>query len=254
VALLPIFAGQAAAGDQDFHFTGTFGLDYSNGGYGTPRNTDVLLGLSTLSMETGNLKFALSVPYMRISGRGLVVFDAAGNPILINRRTTLPPDVRSGFGDLNLSATYSIPPAVLDDFEVKLTARVKLPTASARRRLSTGSADFGVSVDVTRPFGIWGPFVTIGYLIPGGRANYSLYNTVSLSAGTSLELSDNLVAIVSYDRDSATSPLVDASQEMFGSLSWILSDSVTLTGYGTAGLSSGSPNVGGGLLVSYGFD
>jgi hypothetical protein len=200
------------------------------------------------------LKFAVSMPYMRISGRGLVVFDAAGNPIVINRRTLLPPDVRTGFGDLNLSTTYSIPPALLDDFEVKLTGRIKLPTASVRRRLGTGAADFGMSVDVSRPFGIWGPFVTVGYLIPGGRATYSLYNTVSISAGTSVELNDHLVSVVSYDFDSATSPLVGTSQEMFGSLSWILSDSITLTGYGTAGLSPGSPNVGGGLLVSYGFD
>ena len=53
-------------------------------------NTNVLLGLTTLSLSNDNFKFSASVPYMRISGRGLVVFDASGNPIVINRRTNVP--------------------------------------------------------------------------------------------------------------------------------------------------------------------
>jgi hypothetical protein len=229
-------------------------MGYSNGGYGTNRNTDVLLSTTTLSLETDDLKFDVSMPYMRISGRGLLVFDAAGNPEVINRRTTIVPDVRTGWGDINFSGTYSIPPAILDDFEVKLTARIKAPTASERRRLSTGKADFGVSIDIAREFGIWGPFVTVGYLVPGKPATFSLNNTVSISAGTSITLSDNLVSILSYDYDSESSPLVGSSKEVFGSLSWLVSKSITLTGYGSAGLSSGSPDVGGGLLVSYGFN
>ena len=191
---------------------------------------------------------------MRISGRGLVVFDAAGNPIVISRRTSIAPDVRTGFGDLNLSSTYAIPPALLDDFDVKLTARIKLPTASARRRLSTGKTDFGMSMDVSREFGIWGPFVTVGYLIPGQSPTYKAKKyRLGIGRNQHCALDRNLIAIVSYDHDSASAPQVDASQEMFGSLSWIIDDSITLTGYTTAGLSSGSPNVGGGLILSYGF-
>ena len=244
----------ARANDEDIQLTGTVGVDYSNGGYGTTRNTNVLLDLSSLSAQIDNLKLSASVPYMRISGRGLVVFDAAGNPIVINRRTSITPDVRSGFGDLNLSATYTIPPAILSDFQVELTGRAKVPTASARRRLSTGEADFAMSVDVSRRYGIWSPFVTVGYLIPGQPSGYSLYNTVSISAGTAIELDKSLVAIVSYDQDSASARQVGASRELFGSLSWILNNRITLTGYGTAGLSSGSPNVGTGLIVSYGLN
>lgn len=244
----------ASAQERGMKLTATFGTDYSNGSYGTDRNTDVFLALSTLSLETGNLKFSATVPYMRISGRGLVVFDAAGNPTVINRRTNITPDVRTGFGDINLAATYSVPPSVLDDFEVRLTGRVKLPTAPTRRRLSTGEADFGLSIDVAKEFGNWGPFVTVGYLVPGQPQGYSLYNTISLSAGTSFVLNERLVAILSYDFDSESSPLLRPSQEAFGSLSWMLNDRITLTGYGTAGLSSGSPGIGAGLLVSYGIN
>ena len=252
--LFPIGVSAAMAQDDGIRFSTTFGLDYSNGSYGTQRNTDVEMALTTFSLEAENLKFSATMPYMRISGRGLVVFDAAGNPTVINRRTSAPPDVRTGYGDLNLSATYSLPPAILDDFAVKITGRVKVPTASERRRISTGAADFGMSMDVSKQFGIWGPFVTIGYLLPGQPVGYALKNTVSLSTGSSVELSDHLVAILSYDYDSASSPLVESSQEMFGSLSWVLNDRITLTGYGTRGLSAGSPDIGGGLLMSYGFN
>jgi hypothetical protein len=259
LGLLACGAGPASAEDTNFslsdvRFTGTFGTEYSNGSYGTNHNTNVEMGLPVLSMEAGDFKLTASMPYMRISGRGLVIFDAAGNPLVVNRRTTLAPDVRTGFGDLNLSATYSVPSSYLDGFEVKLTGSTKISTASTRRRLSTGETDFGVSADISRQFGKWSPFVTVGYLWAGQSPIYSLYNTTSVSAGSSYELSDNLVAVASYDYDSSGNRFITSSKELFGSLSWIRDNGITLTGYGTTGLSSGSPRLGAGLLISYGFN
>src|ERR1700761_3050565 len=260
LALLLCMSATNALADDDgippegWQLGGTLGMTNTNGDYGTPQNTNVLLGLSTLSLANGNFKFTASIPYMRISGRGLVVFDASGNPIVINRRASVVPDVRTGWGDLNLAASYTIPPTVLSGFEVRVSGVVKAPTASARRKLSTGEADYGISVDVSRQFGAWTPFVTVGYLDQGEPSGFTIYNTTSVSAGTSLELNDDLVAVASYDYDSADTPLVAAGQELFGSLSWVRSDRFTLTGYGTIGLASGSPDVGVGFLLSYGFN
>ncbi len=245
------FAGDTDAFPSDWQLTGTLGTTDTNGSYGTPLNTNVLLTLGTLSLSDGNFKFTASIPYMRISGRGLVVFDASGNPIVINRRTNVPPDVRTGWGDVNLSASYMIPPAILDDFQITLTGIAKVPTGPTHRRLSTGEADFGVNLDVARQFGVWGPFVTVGYLNRGQPAGFTLYSTTSVSAGTSLEITKNWVAVASYDYDSSDTPLVPAGHELLGSLSWIRDDRVTLTGYGTAGLSAGSPDFGVGFLISY---
>ena len=236
---------------EDVRFVGTMGLSYSSGSYGTNRNTNVELAMPALSIETGDFKFTASLPYMRISGRGLVVFDSVGNPIVINRNTAAPPDVRIGWGDLNLSASYTVPAAILAGFEVKVSGLTKLPTGPARRRLNTGETDFGGSIDVSRRFGIWSPFITVGYLVPGKPSVFTLYDTASVSAGTTLELSDNLVAMASYDWDSASTPLVPASHQLFGSLSWVRDDKVTLSGYTTVGLSDGSPQIGVGVLVSY---
>jgi len=249
--------GQDASGNfTDFEFTGTFGMEYSNGSYGTTHNTNVEMGLPVLSVETGDFKLTASMPYMRISGRGLVVFDASGNPIVVNRRTSTPADVKTGFGDLNLSGTYTVPSSFLGDFELKLTATTKIPTASTRRRLSTGESDYGVSADLSRQFGAWGPFLTVGYLWAGQPTSTTLqlYTTTSASVGTSYTISDKLVAVASYDYDSSGNRLVSSSKGLFGSLSWIRDNGMTVTGYATVGLSSGSPGVGTGLLVSYGLN
>jgi hypothetical protein len=258
LALLACGATSARAQDDsllpDWKLTGNLGFTDTNGFYGTQQNTNVQLGLATLSLSDSNFKFSASIPYMRISGRGLVVFDASGNPILINRRTSAPTDVRTGWGDLDLGASYIIPPTVLDGFEVTLNGMVKAPTASARHRLSTGETDFAASIDVSRQYGIFTPFVTVGYLDQGRPEGFTLYNTTSVSAGSSVVIADNLVALVSYDYDSANAPIVAAGQELSGSLSWVFTDKLTLTGYGTVGLSSGSPATGVGFLLSYEFN
>lgn len=252
LALLLGGARAASAQTDDWKLTGNFGFGYSSGDYGTTRTTDIAMGLATLGLEAGNFQFSVSVPYMRIDGRGLVLFDAVGNPIVINRNAAIPPDVRTGWGDVYLTAGYVIPAAVLDGFEVSVTGRFKIPTAPERRRLGTGKADYGMSVDISREFGDWKPFLTIGYLDPGEPIGYTLNNVASVSLGTSIELEEDLVAIASYDFASESSPRVDTSQDLFGSLSWIATDKLTLTGYVTTGLTSGSPNIGSGLLVSYG--
>jgi hypothetical protein len=259
-AALALHATDAAAQNaqtpslDDWHLTGTGGVLYSDGNYGTSINTDVLLGLSSLSLSDDDFKFTASIPYMRISGRGLVVFDASGNPIVINRRTNLPPSERTGWGDLTLSASYTVPSMILGGYEARLTGIAKVPTSPARQRLGTGEADFGMSLDVSRHFGAWTPFVTAGYMYRGEPLGFTIYDTTSVSAGTSLELRSDLVATASYDFDSADSPLVPAGHSLSASLSWIHDSHLTLTGYTTVGLSAGSPDVGAGLLLSYGLN
>ena len=40
-----------------------------------------------------------------------------------------------------------------------------------------------MSVDVSRQFGIWTPFVTVGYLNRGQPAGFTFYDTSSVSVG-----------------------------------------------------------------------
>ena len=240
----------------DWQLTGTFGVDlFQRRLWHRPQHQCAAGPVHPQPGKLDNFKFTASMPYMRISGRGLVVFDASGNPIVINRRTTLPPDVRTGLGDLNLSASYTIPPAVLDDFEVQDHRHHQAAHRARRaRRLSTGEADFGVSVDVSRQLRRLEAFRDRGLSDPRpARRLYALRHHLGLGRHQ-LCAQRQSGGRGSYDYDSADAPLVTARHELFGSLSWMRDDSITLTGYGTVGLSAGSPDIGVGLLVSYGLN
>jgi hypothetical protein len=93
--------------------------------------------------------------------------------------------------------------------------------------------------------------VSFGYRIPGTPTAYSLVSAPSFSVGTSWQLSDHWLAIMSYDFDGTISSTLADSQQIFGSLSWVATDTLTFTTYGEYGLSSGAPKGGGGLLASW---
>jgi hypothetical protein len=171
--------------------------------------------------------------------------------VIVNPKAGVGSTDRSGWGDLNLSATYTVPSEYLDDFDVAIAGRTKIATANSAKGLSTGATDFAVSLDVSRQFGAWSPFVSFGYRVPGNPSFYAFNDAPSFSVGTSVQLDDNLIAIASYDFDGSISSTLADAQQLFGSVSWLFNDRWTFTVYAEAGLSSGAPGVGTGLLVSW---
>ena len=84
------------------------GLDYSSGHYGSVRATDILVALSDVTVKTGDFQFTAALPYVTITGPAFLVVGAGGVPVVVNPGRTADKE-RKGFGDLNLSATYSVP-------------------------------------------------------------------------------------------------------------------------------------------------
>ena len=226
------------------------GLDYSSGKYGSVRATDILVALTDVTLKTGDFQFTAALPYITITGPAFLVVGAGGVPIVVNPGRTADKE-RKGLGDLNFSTTYSVPSELTDEFQVDLTGRIKLATGEQSQGLSSGETDFGFSVDVSRQFGDWAPFVSFGYRIPGRPTAYSLVSAPSFSVGTSLQLGDHFLAIMSYDFDGTISSTLADSQQLFGSISWVATDDLTFTTYGEYGMSSGAPRGGGGLLASW---
>jgi len=226
------------------------GLDYSSGKYGSLRATDITVALSDVTLKTGDFQFTAALPYITITGPAFLVVGAGGVPIVVNPGRTADKE-RRGWGDLNVSGTYSVPSTLTDDFQVDLTGRIKLATGDQNQGLSSGETDFGFAVDVSRQIGIWAPFVSFGYRVPGTPTAYSLVSAPSFSVGTSLQLGDHFLAIMSYDFDGTISSTLADSQQLFGSISWVATDSLTFTTYGEYGVSSGAPRGGGGLLASW---
>ena len=58
---------------------------------------------------------------------------------------------RSGIGDVNLAATYSLP--VSDTTYFDITGKVKLPTADEAKFLGTGTTDFTAQGELSQVFG-----------------------------------------------------------------------------------------------------
>jgi hypothetical protein len=236
--------------DKSLGLSLTTGADFSSGRYGAPADTEILVVPLSLRARKGPIRLSATLPYLRLDGPANIVGGGEGGPIVIDPNAPTPSRVREGLGDLGLGVDFAIPPAGLAGFQVDLGVRLKLPTSSRSRGLSTGKTDIGVIVDISRPMGKVSPFLTLGYRMPGDPEGFDLRNTATVSAGASVTLG-RLVAIGAYDYAGATSRLSFESHSLFGALAAPVARQITLTGYGSVGLSRGAPDYGVGLLMTF---
>lgn len=225
-------------------FTVTTGVDHSSGKYGLDQNTNITVVPIVGRLTTGDFEFVASMPYIWLNSPGGVVIGPDGHPI---------PGVPTsggkvnGFGDVTLGAKYDVPNA--GDFDINVGGGVKLPTANKNKGLSTGKADFNVGGEVGYTFGNVSPFIDVGYRWFGDPDGVDLRNGPTASVGTSVSFGKS-VLIASYDYARAASATAKDSHELFAGLAVPAGERLTVTGYGTKGLSQGSPDYGVGLLLS----
>ena len=125
----------------------------------------------------------------------------------------------------------------------------KLPTASRSKGLGTGAVDVTFGAEVSKTFGAVTPFANIGYRLPGDPKNFDLHNAWTASGGASILVGKSSL-IASYDYRQSSSDLAKDSHELFGAFSTPLSKKLSLTAYGSAGLSDGAPDFGVGGMVT----
>ena len=249
----PSFAQQqdgALRRDRSVGLSLTSGADFSTGRYGAPAATDILVVPLNLRVKKGPIRVSATLPWLRLDGPANIVGGGEGGPIVIDPNAPAARRVRQGLGDVSLGLDFGIPPEGLAGFQVDLGLRLKLPTSSKSRGLSTGKTDLGLVADISRPIGKVSPFLTLGYRMPGDPEGFELRNTVTASAGTSIALG-RLVAIGAYDYAGASSALSFELHSLFGALAAPVGKKITLTGYGSVGLSRGAPDYGVGLLVTF---
>lgn len=234
------------AQENAFGLTFTTGVDYSSGDYGLEEKTRILVVPFALRGTTGPWAFTASVPYLRISGPGGVVLGPDGRPLPGVPTTE---GSRSGIGDLSLGANYTVPSRSTGGIALTFGGRVKLPTSSTEDQLSTGETDYNVSLDATYEVGNVQPFVTLGYRFLGDPDGFDLRDGPTASVGSNF-IFGNSVLITSYDYARSSTPAVEDSHELFAGLAVPASRMFTVTGYGIAGLSEGSPDYGVGLLLT----
>ena len=238
------------AGDHGSTFMLSTGIDFSTGHYGDTQSTEIIVVPVSLRVRAADwLSLGLSNAWIRIDGPGVVLGpDNEPLPGFPTARQT-----RQGLGDLGASATASLPLGDDTPWSIDLTGRVKLPTASKRRGLTTGKTDVSFSADVSYLAGKWLPFVEVGIRIPGDPAGIDLRNSPSVSLGFARVLGTRGkggAVIASYDWQRAFSPLADDSHSLFAAYSYPVAKRFDLTGYGSVGLSRGAAGIEAGILIS----
>lgn len=243
----PAWAEDAAAPTPPpTQFSLMTGVDYSSGDYGTGIDTNILVIPVTARLTSGNFRVSATLPWLRIDGAN-VIGGGEGGPIVIDPNA--PRTVRKGIGDLSVGATYAVPEESLG-FGLEFGGRVKLPTGSKAKGLSTGKVDVSASVEISKTMGSITPYAEVGYKWAGDPSYINLNNTWFGSVGASAALGKSIL-LVEYDYREASSPLSKDSQEIFAAFSTPASKRLDLTVYGSAGLSDGAPDYGVGAMVTF---
>lgn len=221
----------------------SLGADYSKGDYGDPVDTEMLAVPVGVKYQGENIWLRASVPYVRIKGpEGTIPGDggvSGGGSTVI--------DTRSGIGDVNLAAGYTLPIGDKTWFDV--IGKVKLPTASKEKFLGTGTTDFTAEGELTHSFGAVSAALRGGRRFNGSNELYPLQDVWQAGGGIYAKAGEQLTLGLDYDWREGALPTSPDRSEATASATVKLSPSLLLQGYGYTGLADGSPDLGGGLQI-----
>ena len=153
----------------------------------------------------------------------------------------------SGLGDVVLAATYNFYDNKTSGVALDVTGRIKLPTASEKRGLGSGKADFAVQLDANRDVQRAAFFGTVGYKWLGDPDGLNLKNVVYGSLGASYKVTDAGTLGAAYDFATAAVDGAKRPSEMSVFFTQKFSRTAKLNFYLLRGLSDASPDWGGGI-------
>ena len=245
------------------------GTNYSVGNYGTSTATDIWSTPFAASYQAKRWTFAVTVPYVRVSGSGNVIpgtgpvdkRDLLGGGLggLLGDGSAANADVSrtrtsaAGLGDVVASAGYGL--LANDDHSagLALTGKIKFATADARKGLGTGRNDYGLSLDGYKTWGQWTPFGGIGWTDYGSSRSIRLRSGANANAGLDYRLQSRDNVGVSYNFRQRIVAGGAAQGEITTYWSHRFSDRFRLQGEALAGMTRGSPDWGVGTSVDYAF-
>ena len=235
----------AIADDQ---FSLGTGFDYSSGKYGNAASTDILYIPVTGKYESGNLTFKLTVPYISITGPGGVIRGMGRIRGTVATTTTATTKTNSGLGDITTSAGYNVYSG--NSLALDLVGNIKFGTADANKGLGTGKNDYSAQVDGYYKLDMTTLFATAGYKKYGAPAGVTLNNVPYGTIGFSQKLSDK--TSVGAMLDMAKSPITNgaAQREATVFVSQKMSSTIKVQANLLKGFANGSPDFGGGAMVT----
>lgn len=227
----------------------SLGTSLATGDFGSSSDTSIWSTAMGARATLGNVRLSASIPYMRLRSNATIFTGIDSTPIVVatgeGRNRT-----NEGFGDITLGASYTLQHDP-GDIEIEVASRVKLPSASGGSGLSSGKTDYSLGLQATKAINNIAPFASLTYRFLGDPNGFDLRNGLAASVGGSAVVSRRTVLLASYHYARAASRFVNDAHELFLGFSRELpGQRLRLTGFGTAGLSSGAAAGSGGLAVS----
>lgn len=198
-------------------------------------------------VTTGRLRMTAQISYVRVTAPGNVVVPSGplGLPILVDRAQPAEKTTREGLGDVRIAAAYDLP---VPGLNASLNSGAKIPTASTRKGLGTGAADYWLGADVSKPIGAVTPFASVSYTKTGDPDGAKLPDTLAGQAGAALRLGPSVSTHLGYSYSQAASDQLGDEQRVFGGVNTGIGGGVSLGVYGSAGV-AGPADVGVGLSL-----
>lgn len=280
-----IISASAYAKDSSLSLSTGFG--YSEGEYGDIKDTKVLSVPVSLTYRKGPWKMRVSVPWVSINGPASLIATPEGrgatggssgssgssgsnsgsgssggsgsgsaqvedsSNVINSAQPALTNDKRSGLGDANVAMTYSLD--LGGDFYLEPSVKVKLPTASHKKRLGTGKVDVTVSADMVKDIGDFSLYAHGRHKFAGKPSVSTIRSTWGAGAGVSLTAAEGLYVGADYDWQQSAFRGTKGSSEITGWTNVRLAKKLSLTLYGITGLNSQSADIAGGASISYRF-
>ena len=231
-------------GARWFRLTASTGFDYSSGDFGTPEDTGLLYVPVGMKLEWDPFVFRVTVPYVRIDGD---IVPVGGAPEVAPGFT----GVRSGVGDVVVSATWVYYPEIGLMPVAELTGKIKFGSADENQGLGTGETDFTMQLDLSKRFGRVTPFAAVGYKVIGNPPGLALRNKLFVYGGATMRLSDHVNGGIAFDWSQSSVAGRDDFRELSPFMTFKLGRRVALDPYAVIGLSDTSPDWGFGMQIRF---
>ncbi len=157
---------------------------------------------------------------------------------------------QSGLGDVVTAFSYNMLDHAPSGIAFDITARLKIPTASAKHNLGTGQIDYAIQGDLYKTMSRFIFSATFGYRILGNPSGLTFHNVLYGAAGVAYRMSDSVTLGTSYNMGQSPVRLED-SRDLSLYLSQRVSNQFRLNIYGLKGFSDRSPDWGGGINLRY---
>lgn len=190
-------------------------------------------------LTRGPLRITASMPYLFVDGPSGSLGDDDDD--VDDIPSSDDRDSRSGFGDLSITGRYRAINDERSGFGLDLMSRVKVPTASRRKRLGSGEVDYAVGAELSREMGKLEPFVSAQYRFNGDRPDRDYRNTVATSIGSNVRLTRGTRASLAWDFSQSRIRGRSGSHMLDGGITHVLKRGLTLSGDAAVGLSKNAP-------------